>query len=121
MRIKEEFKGLGYFWLPSAPNRVLPGILSISDGGNIELEALGLFDDGEIFLNDELRPIGRIVGHIEDNRLVTLNDCYYKTGTMNFGGISKSLIHVGIAFTGVQYDENTLPLFNTLALFHRRN
>ena len=33
---------------------------------------------------------------------------------MNFGGISKSLIHVGIAFTGVQYDENTLPLFNTL-------
>ena len=115
MRIKEEFKGLGYFWLPSAPNRVLPGILSISDGGNIELEALGLFDDGEIFLNDELRPIGRIVGHIEDNRLVTLNDCYYKTGTMNFGGISKSLIHVGIAFTGVQYDENTLPLFNTLA------
>ena len=92
MRIKEEFKKLGYFWLPSAPDRVIAGILSISDGGNIELEAIGLFDDGEIFLSDELKPIGRIVGHIEEDGLVTLNDCYYKTGKMNFGGISKSLI-----------------------------
>ena len=33
---------------------------------------------------------------------------------MNFGGISKSLIHVGIVFTGVQYDESPLPLFDTL-------
>ncbi len=114
MRIKEEFKKLGYFWLPSAPDRVIAGILSISDGGNIELEAIGLFDDGEIFLSDELKPIGRIVGHIEEDGLVTLDDCYYKTGKMNFGGISKSLIHVGIVFTGVQYDESPLPLFDTL-------
>ena len=114
MRIKEEIKRLGYFWLPSAPDRVIAGILSIADGGNIELEAIGLFDDGEIFLSDELRSIGRIVGHIEEDGLVTLDDCYYKTGKMSFGGISKSLIHVGIAFTGVQYDESTLPLFNTL-------
>ena len=40
MRIKEEFKKLGYFWLPSAPDEKVPGTLSISDGGNIELEVL---------------------------------------------------------------------------------
>ena len=114
MRIKEEIKRLGYFWLPSAPDRVIAGILSIADGGNIELEAIGLFDDGEIFLSDELRPIGRIVGHIEEDGLVTLDDCYYKTGKMSFGGISKSLIHVGKVFIGIGYDEGESPVFNTL-------
>ena len=114
MRIKEEFKRLGYFWFPSAPKRVAPGILSISDGGNVELEAVGLFDDQEILFNEELKSIGRIIGHIEKDGLVTLDDCYYKTGTITLGSISKSLIHVGIAFIGVNYDESTLPLFNTL-------
>ena len=45
MRIREEFKKLGDFWLPSAPDRKIPGTLSISDGGNIELEVAGLFND----------------------------------------------------------------------------
>ena len=114
MRIKEEIKRLGYFWLPSAPDRVIAGILSISDGGNIELEAVGLFDDGEIFFSDELKPIGRIVGLVEKEGFVTLDDCYYKTGTVTFGGISKSLIHVGKVFIGVRYDEGESPVFNTL-------
>ena len=36
MRIKEELKRSGYFWLPSEPDEKLPGTLSISDGGFIE-------------------------------------------------------------------------------------
>lgn len=40
MRIKEEFKKSGYFWLPSVPERKVAGILSISDGGSIDLEII---------------------------------------------------------------------------------
>ena len=45
MRIKEEIKRSGYFWLPSASEKKLPGTLTISDGGKIELEVVGLFDE----------------------------------------------------------------------------
>ena len=117
MRIKEEFKRSGNFWLPSVPDRVLPGTLSISDGGSIELEVSGLFsnDEMEALLNDDWQSVERIVGHVEKDGLVTLDDCYYKTGTISLiGGRSKSLIHVNRAFTGVAYDEGTCPFFNTL-------
>ena len=40
MRIKEEFKRSGDFWLPSEPDRKVHGTLSISDGGTIELELM---------------------------------------------------------------------------------
>ena len=42
MRIKEDFKKSGYFWLPSAPDKKFPGTLSISDGGVIDLEIIEL-------------------------------------------------------------------------------
>ena len=116
MRIKEEFKRLGDFWLPSAPDRKIPGTLSISEGGIIELEVAGLFNDEiEALLRDRLEPIERIVGDIEKEGLVTLDDCYYKTGTIRvIGGPSKSFIHVGIAFMGVEYNEGEPTVFNTL-------
>ena len=95
MRIKEEFKRSGDFWLPSVPDRVLPGTLSIADGGNIELEVAGLFksDEMEALLNDDSQSIERIVGHIEKDGLVTLDDCYYKTGTINLVGWQIEIIH----------------------------
>lgn len=108
MRIKEEFKKSGYFWLPSAPERKIPGTLVITDGGNIELEVVGLFDESIEGLNkvlngkDELR---RIVGHIEKHGLVTLDDCFYKNKNISFGGISKSSIYVNKAFLGAAYDD----------------
>ena len=116
MRIKEEFKKSGYFWRPSEPDRKLPGTLSISDGGHIELEVIGRFGGRiEVSLNADLNPIERIVGHIEKDGFVTLDDCYYKTLPLSLmGDISKSLIHVGKVFTGVRYDEGESPVFNTL-------
>ena len=116
MRIKEEIKRLGYFWRPSEPDRKLPGTLSISDGGHIELEVIGRFGGRiEVSLNADLNPIERIVGHIEKDEFVTLDDCYYKTLPLSLmGGISKSLIHVGKVFIGVRYNEGESPVFNTL-------
>ena len=118
MRIKEEFKKSGYFWLPSEPDEKLPGTLSISDGGHIELEVLHRLGemrtpfDGVGFAGDGKR----VVGYIENNKIVTLDDCSYKSigGSI---GISKSLIRVGRVFTGVAYDEGEIPLFNSLTFF----
>ena len=122
MRIKEEFKKSGYFWLPSTPDKKAPGTLSISDGGHIELEVIEWSGDGvEVSFNADLKPIieegkpiERIVGYIEEGKSVTLDYCHYKRvplPSLLTTGISKSLIDVRRAFIGVQYDDGEI---NTL-------
>ena len=113
MRIKEEFKKSGYFWLPSDPERKIPGTLVITDGGNIELEVVGLFDESIEGLNGNGK-LARIVGHIEKHGLVTLDDCFYKNKTISCPGIAKSSIYVNKALIGVAYDEEEIVLLNTL-------
>ncbi len=116
MRIKEEFKKSGYFWLPSTPDKKAPGTLSISDGGHIELEVIEWFGDGvEVSFNADLKPIERIVGSIEEGEPVTLDGCFYKKlPPLLTAGVLKSLIYVRRAFIGVQCDNGEIPLFNTL-------
>jgi len=116
LRIKDEFKKSGYFWLPSAPDKKIPGTLIITDGGNIELEIVGLFDQSPEGLNRALTgkdELERIVGHIEKHGLVTLDGCFYKNKNIAFGGISKSTVYVNKAFLGVAYDDKESILFNT--------
>lgn len=115
MRIKEEFKKSGYFWLPSAPERQIPGTLIITDGGNIELEVVGWFD--EIIEGLKEAPNGnyeleRIIGHIEKHGLVTLVDCFYKKKNISFGGISKFYVFVNKALIGVAYDDKDIVSIN---------
>ncbi|MCQ8183649.1 hypothetical protein NP603_21255 [Methylomonas sp. SURF-1] len=115
MRIKEDFKRLGYFWLPSNPERRVPGTLFINDGGEIRLEIFGLFDEsieGINRLGSSNGTLGRIVGQIEPNELVTLDNCFYIQPGMPLFGPSKSTIHVKVAYIGVAYDEDELTLFN---------
>lgn len=112
MRIKEDFKKSGYFWLPSVPDRKVPGILSISDGGSIDLEIMELLDgETETFFNDSLE---RIVGCIEGNEFVTLDDCGNTSWAPASIGLSKSSFRVTRVFTCVQYEEGEIPSFNTL-------
>ena len=116
MRVRETLEKAGYFWLPSTPERKIPGTLVIRDGGNIELEVVGLFDESIEGLNKTLNgqyELGRIVGHIEKFGLVTLDGCFYKTTNVSFGGISKSSVYVNKALFGVAYNENEEILFNT--------
>lgn len=117
MRLEEEFKKSGYFWLASNPEKRIPGTLIIEDGGNIELEVVGLFDDsidGIYRAMNGSDTLDRIVGHIEKHGLVTLDDCFYKKRNISFGSISKSTIHVNRAFLGVAYEEKEVILFNHL-------
>ena len=128
MRIKEEFKKSGYFWLPSAPEKKFPGTLSISDGGIIDLEIVELSEsvgsdrlDWGSFDSDALNwepafynNFKRLVGHIETDE-VTLDDCKFKEGFPNRRtGLSRSLLRVDRAFTGIKYGENEIPCFKIL-------
>lgn len=109
MRIKKEYKRNGNFWLSSEPEKEIPGTLSISDGGRIELEI-----DGR--LGTSIYNLERIVGYIQKGTSinsvpVTLDDCYYKK--ISLSGNSPSLIQVSKVFEGFQYGEDEIPRFNT--------
>ena len=114
MRIEDEYVKTGYFWLPERDEKKIPGVLTIKNGGDIELEVVGLFDDSIKSLNDD-DDLNRIIGHVEKDGLVTLENCFYTQKNHAFGGISKSKLCVNRVLSGVAYDENESVTFNTLS------
>lgn len=114
MRIEEEYKKTGYFWLPDKVENKIPGILSIDDGGRIELEIIGHFDEGIKPLSADNNLI-RIIGHVENDGLVTLDDCFYTRRNFSFGGISKSNILVNKVLSGAAWDKGEKVAFNTFS------
>jgi hypothetical protein len=114
VRIKDEWKKSGYFWLPEFADKKIPGTLSIFDGGNIELEVVGLFDESIGALNGH-DDLSRIIGIVEKEGFVTLEDCFYRIKSITFGGISKSVVHVNKVIGGVAYDKDEPVTFNTVS------
>lgn len=114
MRIEEEYKKTGYFWLPEKEDNKIPGILSIDDGGRIELEIVGHFDEGLKPLSGD-ENLNRIIGHVEKDGLVTLDDCFYSKKNFSFGGISKSRVVVNKVLSGAAWDKDEEVVFNTFS------
>lgn len=114
MRIEEEYKKTGYFWLPEKEESKIPGILSIDNGGKIELEIIGHFNDSAGLLN-EGDSLSRIVGHVEKVGLVTLDDCFYIEKNISFGGISKSRIRASTVLGGAAWGKDEIVTFNTFS------
>ena len=114
MRIEDEYVKTGYFWLPDQDEKKIPGVLTIKNGGDIELEVVGLFDDSIKSLNSD-DNLDRIIGHVEKDGLVTLENCFYTNKNISFGGISKSKICVNKVLSGVAYELNEIVTFNSLS------
>ena len=117
MKIKEEIKKSGEFWLPTATERKVQGTLSISNDGGIELEIFQPFENNiEKIFSRNLDSLNRVVGHVQDCGYVTLDDCQYKTRTHNMvQDVLKvhSILWASRVFTGVEYRANEKPRFNT--------
>ena len=121
MRIKEEIKRTGFFWLPSAsgnpPNNPVFGTLLISDGGSIRLELTEPLDSSvQGLFNFNSDNLGRILGHVETDGPVTLDNCYYisnKRSVVRGGLIASDVIGVNRVFTRYRYEEDVSPRFNT--------
>lgn len=111
MRVKEEFKKSGKFWLPSTPERRIVGTLTIFEGGKIELETI---DALHINLNDAFHnnKFERVVGIIDGGDSVTLDDCFYKYSSYGFNPVSKFSICANKIFIGVAYEEGEIASFN---------
>lgn len=112
MRINEEYKKSGYFWLPGERDKKVPGTLTIKDGGDIELEVVGLFDDSKEALQGD-HNIGRIVGTIEGGRYITLEDCFYKTMQLPIAEVTKSIVYSNMVLSGAMWEHNENITFNT--------
>lgn len=113
MRLEKEYKKTGFFWLSNEENKI-PGILSIKDGGVVELEVVGLFNEN-ITEFDNNTNIDRIIGFVEDDGYVTLDNCFYIKKNFPFGGISKSKLRINKVLSGVAYGKDEKITFNTLS------
>ena len=123
MRIKEQIKKSGFFWLPSAnsnssdapSDNAVSGTLSISDGGNIELELTqSLVTDIRDFKLDDLN---QILGHVETYGRVTVDRCYSitpKRSIVHGVWMESEIIKANRVFTGIRYKEDVPPRFNTV-------
>ena len=118
MKIKEEIKTSGDFWLPTIPDRKVPGTLSISPEGDIELEILKPLESNIEAFSRNMGGFNRLVGNVQKYGSVTLDGCQYKTKThrLSVGQDllnAHSVLWVNRVFTGVKYHENEIPRFNT--------
>ncbi|MGO8061470.1 HEPN domain-containing protein [Rhizobium johnstonii] len=115
MRITEPKVRAGFFWLPGKDEYKAPGTLTITDGGKVALEIIGTFSGptGSFAdIQDGGMTLGRVVGQVEREGLVTLDGCYYLKRSYGFGGITKSQIKVTWAILGVGFDRDEEVLFD---------
>ena len=116
MRIKEEIKRSGRFWLPSTPERDIYGTLFISDGGNIKLELTQPIDTNLEAVFGQTEGINRILGHVEKEGHVLIDNIYriQKQRNIVHGQlIAPDIIFADRLLTSFPCDENPNLLFNT--------
>lgn len=117
MRIKEEIRRAGFFWLPASPERQISGSLSITDGGNVELELTQPIDTNLEAVFGQTNDLKQIVGHVEKDGPVLIERCYHiqkKRNIAHGGLIASDVILADRVFTRYPHDENTNLHFNTL-------
>ena len=123
MRLSEPIEKPGFFWLPDDSGNQVPGILHISESGEITLEISYVYKPSlSVVKKNRLghsqsrnRNIERIIGII-DHRLITLDNCSYikYNNVLGGGGVSTSTIQAQHAFIGVNYDEGKEVAFSKI-------
>lgn len=125
MRLPEPIEKHGFFWLPDDAENQVPGILRISESGEVTLEVSYFYDPMLDVLNKRRRlgyppngsedwSINRIVGRIDDG-FITLDKCVYVNWDKKLlGGISTSTIRANLAFIGADYNEGGDITFSKL-------
>lgn len=117
MRLSEPIEEPGFFWLPGGAENQVPGILRISESGDVTLEVICFSDPDfgpyvfkerrldDTIDGDIITSIDRIVGTIDDG-LITLDDCFYGDPIGHWlGETPTSIIHAHFAFIGYHFDE----------------
>ncbi len=87
--------------------------MTINDGGKIVVEILGLLDNSIEALNGK-DDLSRVVGLLEGEGYITLLDCFYKTKTISFGTVSKSVVEARKAYFGLDFNKEEEIRFRNL-------
>lgn len=116
MRITNPISKSGFFWLPSTPDHKIPGEITISNGGKVEIETIGHFRNSPTQLAQILAGNhdgeARIHGHVQEFGDVTVDDCIYTNQTLStLGGTTLSARN---AYLGALISEKEPPLFDSV-------
>ena len=117
MRIKEEIKRSGDFWLPSSPEHQVSGTLSISDGGNIKLELTQPLDPNiQALFSYSPDNLNRILGHVEKDGPVMIDQCYRVSSETNMTHgrfMAPRVIWADRTLMGLPHEETASLRYNT--------
>ena len=121
MKLPAPIEEPGFFWTPDDPERKFPGILKISESGDIILKitSLSSINPGKRRFGDplpgSLMVFDRIIGVIQRSP-VTLEDCREIGMNINLSvGIATISVAADTAFIGVGYGENASITFSELS------
>lgn len=113
MRVPNPVTASGLFWLPSRDDRKLTGQLRVLDGGEVEVEVVGLFRDTvEKFAGEPITP--RILGQIDTHELVTLDNCVCST-TFSTSGVHRTVARPELTLLGAAFGENEEIRYKTFS------
>lgn len=118
VKIKEEIKKTGSFWLPPY-HEAVPGVLSISNEKGIVLEvAKSLIHDSTSIVNSfiNLDNVFQVIGHIQEYGFVIFDGCYISNSGFNFNLSqiqTSQVVRAHRVLTGFPQPQNEIPLFNT--------
>lgn len=112
MRIEHTILMKGHFWLPEESNKKVDGEIRIEDGGAISLTINGKFDD-QYKLKSDKYDFDRIIGVVEGNKYITLDNCFYTFEPWSDIGFVTSRLCVSVGYLDVSYDKDEVPLFDT--------
>jgi len=114
MQVLEEYKKIGYFWLPNKPDNKLSGTLIINNGGHIKLELTGFFDD-DLYSFQPGTDYPFILGQLEDEGFVSLIDAFCNSGKFGSSGVSTSVITINKMITQVEITQKEDLSFNSFS------
>ena len=128
MRLIDAIETTGSFWLTEDPDARLPGILRISESGEITVELTGVVGNPLVTPRsfgasvksrgeDEDPDPGRIVGVLQKGERITLEGCFWQKANSSFpSNLATSIVHADIAFVGAEYENKEEPLFAEIIL-----
>ncbi len=109
MKLIESINKNGYFCFPMISEQKMPGVLHISEFGDINIDIMGMYgEDFPNFHTSGKENFERIVGILETGEIVTLDKCFYTQIKDNPNSFSTAKFYGNIALIGHEYshDEN---------------
>lgn len=110
----DSFEDDGIFWLPGRESERIAGRLTFDAAEGSSLALLGAFGGIQAQLNAGPSTI-RIHG-IAGKRYLTLDQCFIKSGAVDFPGIARQNYYVGSIITNYLFGENELLNFDKFSV-----